>query len=58
MADTAFRLFGSTRPRPDPKRPTPLQQFVERVDQETKGPTVELVRIYKEALVYRSRRRP
>ena len=53
MADIQFRWFGGSRPKPMLRQPTPLQQFVERVDRETNGPTQalrDLVREYQEAI--------
>jgi hypothetical protein len=57
MADITFRLFRSTRFRPTSSEPTPLEQFVQRVDRETNGPTDDLVRIYQTYLNNRPRRR-
>lgn len=48
MADLAFRWFGGTRPRPESQRPSALQEFVERVNRETNGPTPALTDLYRE----------
>lgn len=57
MADIQFRLLRSVRLRAEPASPSPVQQFLQRVEREANGPSEELTRIYQAVMRNPPRRR-